>query len=213
MSELIKEVEYKGCSIKIYQDEDAQSPDEWSNEDLFIVYDHRDFTIERKGFDPREIFENTQETQSMMFDGYHVFVLNAYIHSGVSLSLARDRYPFTDQWDVSTTGYVLVKKQKGWSLRRSKSYQIAQSLVDEWNQYLSGDIYGFQSEDEDGKDIDSCWGFYGHDFEKNGLLNDHARPSIDSYLKDRMAKRTEQVKRMIKNHVPLINRVNKLANL
>jgi hypothetical protein len=34
-------------------------------------------------------------------------------------------------------------------------------MVETWNQYLSGDVYGFIIEDGEGTDVDSCWGFYG----------------------------------------------------
>lgn len=34
--------------------------------------------------------------------------------------------------------------------------------MDEWNQYLSGDVYGYVIE-HNGEHVDSCWGFYGLD--------------------------------------------------
>ena len=51
-------IDYKGYRIKIVQDDNSTSPDEWGNEDLFLVYDHRDFWVKRKGFEPRRIFEH-----------------------------------------------------------------------------------------------------------------------------------------------------------
>lgn len=47
-----------------------------------------------------------------------------------------------------------------------------------------GDVYGYRVETEDGKEVDSisgCWGFYGPDHAKSGLL-ENARAEIDAYL-------------------------------
>jgi hypothetical protein len=157
--------------IKVVQDEQPDSPDEWGNEDAFIVYDHRQFSVTRKGFDPREIFEHIERTKKYFYDGYHVFPLYAYIHSGVALSVGDHNFPDA-RWDVSMTGWVLVQKTKGWTWRRAKALEVAKAITEEWNQYLSGDVYGYKvydmgdaeadEEDEDeGTMVDSCWGYYG----------------------------------------------------
>lgn len=209
-NEHYKVIEYNGYSINIDTDDDCDSPDTWGNEDCFVVYDHRQFFVNRKGFDPREIFEQTQRTKRMFYDGCHVFTLNAYIHSGVALSLAQDQYPFTDRWDVSTTGYVIVKKEKG-SFTRKQARRLAQGLVETWNEYLSGDVYGFTIESPTGEQLDSCWGYYGD----SGIeqLTDECKYTIDGHIKERIAARAKQVKTFIKNHVPLEIREHKLESV
>jgi hypothetical protein len=42
----------------VQDDNYGNSPNDWGNEDLFLVYDHRSFYVERKGFEPRNIFEH-----------------------------------------------------------------------------------------------------------------------------------------------------------
>ena len=194
----VKTINYKGYDIDKNVDEQAEAPDQWGNEDLFLVYDHRGFTIERKGYDPTDIYEHCMETKKWFYEGYYVFPVYAYIHSGVVLSLGNDSYPFNDQWDVSMKGFILVKRMKGWSWQRNKAKEIAPYLITEWNQYLSGDIYYEANE--------SCGGFYGHDFENNGLL-EYARNAIDCYIDSQMKDRLEKLKAYIKNHVPLEKRV------
>lgn len=199
----IDTINYRGIDINIFQDEDYESPSEWDNDDCFVVYDHRNFCVERKGFDPGEIFEHTQRTKRLFYDGYYVFPLFAYIHSGVSLSLGKTRYPFTDPWDTSFKGFVLVKRQKGWSYLKDKAIKIAQSVVDEWNDCLSGNVYGYDC------GFDSCWGFYG-DYNKSGLI-EQAKSVVDYELKTRLTTRINQVKTWIKNSVPLDKRTFVLA--
>lgn len=177
MENLHSTVKYKGHTIKIYYDDDPQSPDEWGNDDVFLVYEHRDFCIKRPGFDPEEIFETFQKKN--MFEGFHIFPVYAYIHSGVALSLGRNTYPFTCPWDTSFKGFALVKRQKGY-WKREKAFEIAQSLIKEWNQCLSGEVFGYNS------DCGSCWGFYGE--EEIPRMIEEAKAEIDAFEKEKQAK-------------------------
>ena len=46
--------------------------------------------------------------------------------------------------------------------------------------YLKGEVYGFIVETNDEmEEVDSCWGFYGSDFKKNGLLDTLSREYQD----------------------------------
>ncbi|HUX02457.1 MAG TPA: hypothetical protein VMY35_15960, partial [Phycisphaerae bacterium] len=36
--------------------------------------------------------------------------------------------------------------------------------VSTYDDYLTGQVFGYVVEDEDGNDLDSCWGFYGEDY-------------------------------------------------
>jgi len=150
--------------IKIFPDESAESPNEWGDEERFLVFDHRDFYVQRDGFDPKDIFEDGEKVK-----GYHVFRCYAYIHSGVALSVGSHSFPDA-RWDVSFKGFWLIKREKGtWT--RAQALKAATDLCDTWNQYLSGDVYGYEiskvlSVDEDGnpdelEELDSVWGYYG----------------------------------------------------
>lgn len=197
-----KEFEHKGYKVSIVQDEDSESPDNWGNEDCFLVYDHRDFTVEVKGFDPEDIFNHFNESgHHKLFQGYFVFPVYAYIHSEVSLSLGRSSYPFTDPWDTSFKGFALVKRQKGWTYTREKAHKVAQSIVDEWNTYLSGEVCGYIIEDSKGKEIESVWGFYGIDY-----CEKEARELCEYSNKQSIKDHFERVKTWIRNRVPLYKR-------
>lgn len=186
-----------GYLLEIIHDRDAESPDRWGNTDAFLVYDHRQFTVRRDGFDPRNIFRHLEG-----YGDYWVFAVDAYIHSGVSLSLmGSENYP-DRRWDVSTTGCVLVLK-KYWP-DEDKAQQVAEGVIITWNTYLAGEVYGYRimkpfkqyvfTEEEleelypaadwkipktsllEGKEpqiryeeTDSCWGFFGDDWKTNGI--------------------------------------------
>jgi adenine specific DNA methylase Mod len=94
-----QDIDYKGYRIKIRQDDSCESPNDWGNEDLFLVYDHRQFYVERKGFGLRSIYEFLHTDEKELWEGhkyhnYWIFPVDAYIHSGVHISLANTKdYP------------------------------------------------------------------------------------------------------------------------
>jgi len=196
-------IDYRGHIIKIMHDENAMRPDEWAH-DSFLVYDHRNFCVEKKGFDPSEIFEHMKTSKSPLYDGHWYFPVYAYIHSGVTLSLGKSGYPFTCPWDTSFKGFCLVKRVKGWSWTREKARDIAEGTVKTWDDYCSGNIYGFECETKEGEHIDSCWGFYG-DWRNSGIL-DEAKAAIDCHIKQKRISHFKQLKTWIRNHVPLFVR-------
>jgi hypothetical protein len=69
-------------------------------------------------------------------------------------------------WDSGTVGFIYATKA---DLEKFgiEFEQVAKQLVSEietYDQYLTGDIYGYQIKGPDGQDGDSCWGFYGHEY-------------------------------------------------
>ena len=127
---------YKNYSYLIEQDNFAKNPDIYSD-DLFLVYDHRDFCVERKEFYPPEINDYLNGDTDYDFSNFWIFPVYAYIHSGVSLSLSHNG----DRWDTSMRGYVLVNKNIREDFNEELAKNYAEDLIKEWNMYLSGDVY------------------------------------------------------------------------
>ena len=186
-------INYRGVDIHIYYD-DPQSPNKWRNKEGFIVCDHRQFCVQRAYFDPTDIWEHMSKTKRMFYNGYFVFPLYAYIHSGVSLSMSRGY----DRWDTSFNGFVLIKREKRtYTLKAAE--KAAGYIVDEWNKYLSGEVYGYNSI------CGSYGGFYG----ESGLeqLIDEAKSDIDYVLAKKAKKYFDRKKVEIKNRVPYEERL------
>ena len=189
---------YRGFTIKVLRDDDYESPDEWGNDDVFLVYDDRSFSVQRNGFNPAEIWShfNDEPHKHKLYNGYYVFEVYAYIHSGVALSLGRNGWPFNCPWDTSMKGFALIKRAKG-AYKEEKARKLAEGLIKLWNDYLSGNVYGFDVVESG----DSCWGYYG-DPEDSGLLED-AKSSIDHTIQVRLKKRQEELKNQILAKVPI----------
>jgi len=164
------EIEYKGYTITIEQDDDAQSPQDCGDDGAFLVAWHRDFYVEppRKdlGSDPQRWVDYYQKT-------HWQYPIEAYIHSGVALARAGCGNFCDRRWDVSNpVGFIALSK-KEWKTRDSKrAARYVDGLIETWNQYLSGDVWGYTvtKKDEDGNDLlmpdqeESCWGMYGRDY-------------------------------------------------
>jgi hypothetical protein len=57
-----------------------------------------------------------------------------------------------------------------------------ESAIELYGQWAWGDVYGYTCEDESGEDVGhGCWGFYGSDHNKSGLL-ESAQDQIDCHL-------------------------------
>lgn len=141
---------HKGYKIEIHRDDSGidSGPQDWQDETAFIAANHRDFYVIPKWIRDIDEVQYYQDT-------HDIYPLIAYIHSGVALSLSRD-YPFNCPWDSGQVGWVVVNRSEC-----PDTYKYAQGMVEEWNQYLSGDVWGYVV--SLGTDEDSCWGFYGYE--------------------------------------------------
>lgn len=160
---------------------------------------------------------------------YVILPVYIYDHSGITISTGK----FSCQWDSGQVGFIYYDKQRNehegytpeWLEKHHKGKSIDQVIADmlraeikEYDQYLTGDVYGFEifRPDEDitlGSGGESCWGFFGYnEWKDNGLLDD-AIGYIDSDVKERLLQRDKQLhnhiaylKSMIKQHIPISKR-------
>lgn len=219
MNESLKTIEYKNCLIKIYQDDGmGESPDEWGDENVFLVGYHRDFEVKRDSIITKEQaiaistkdYTDYKNNETKWFKKeckaiekkYYLFGLEAYIHSGVVLALSREGNFPDRQWDVSQLGLILVSKKE--AKTKIKAKKMAYGLIKTWNDYLSGNIYGFMAETKDGDDIGSVWGFYG-DYDTSGII-DEAKSDIDVYVKTEADKLCRKTKNYIIHKVDISKR-------
>ena len=211
MESPIEVIKHEGLVVKIYQDTDTQGPESWGDDNGFLVHYHRDFQQEHESVlvedDLRDLYQgNVTDNTKELKRKYHIFSVSAYIHSGVHLTLGNVRFAYdSGGWDTSHVGAVFCAKSEWKTVKKAEKF--AEGLIESWNQYLSGDVYGFVVEGPDvenagsGSDIDSCWGFYGLEYAKEEGL-----AIAKHFAEERRKKKQAKVKAMIKNHVPLQKR-------
>ena len=123
------------------------------------------------------------------FEKYYISLpLYLYDHSGITMSTGS----FSCPWDSGQVGMVYVSYDKldeelydesrypltipttpetVYQTRYDHAIAILKGEVEVYDQYLCGDVWGFVLVDEDGEELDSCWGFYGDDYRTNGILD------------------------------------------
>jgi len=98
----------------------------------------------------------------------HFVMLPLFLHDHSGLTMRTSS--FNDPWDSSQVGWIYVsiddiKKEFGEVVvddaTLKKARQILDTEVCEYNQYLTGDVWGYEINDSNGDPVDSCGGFYG----------------------------------------------------
>lgn len=173
-------IQKDNCTIEISQDDDPIDPREWDNLGEMICWHNRYTLGDKNDFStPDDFYEWLKDNPAI------VLPLYLYDHSGLSISTSNAHYPFNDRWDSGQIGYIYVtyetiRKEYNWKLitksRKEKITQYLKNEVTTYNDYLTGNVYGYEVFcdicDPDHEDsIDSCWGFYGYEWDKNGLLD------------------------------------------
>ena len=177
MDNAIDVIESGMTRIEIYQDDDPYNPRESDNLGTMVCFHNRyDLGDENHGFSsPEDLIEYIKDNQPVLL------TIWAYEHGGITLkSSIYHSNPFVDPWDSGQVGVIFVtdeqiRKEYGWKYVTAKRVkQIREYLkneVETYDDYLTGAVYGYkvfcnQCEEE----LDSCWGFYGYDHRKSGLL-------------------------------------------
>ena len=137
-----------------------------------------------------EIYEDEEQLQDWINsrEDYVILPLYLYDHGGITMSTSS----YSCRWDSGQVGYIycptnkILKEYSNTNLSTlTKVKDILEDEVKTYDQYLTGDVYGYELYKKEKCDlghehlefIDSCHGFYGDDFKQNGIF-DH----IDSEL-------------------------------
>lgn len=236
-------IEYRGFTIEVHSDSDAQSPREdceaWGGT---MVCWHNRYNLgdEQRTDGPRDFMRDLacevdsateQRIDYWESDGYdlrgeahsdsmiekaietainkHVVILPLYLydHSGITMSTGA----FSCPWDSGQVGYIYmtrdqIKRDHGWMMltkgRVNKIEGYLKGEVRVYDHFLTGNVYGYQVVDLDGDHLDSCWGYFGDDYNASGLL-ESAENAIDCHIASQRKAHFQQLKRWIKSKVPV----------
>lgn len=140
--------------------------------------------------------------------------ISMYEHSGISIWLGEKSGHPDARWDCSTIGFAYVEKctaEKEGALRADEkglyngrkswqewAYAMMEIEMEVYNQYVTGEVFGYMVEDGDGYCNDSCWGFYGTD--EIPRMIEEAKAEIDRAL-EQQAKEHESNKSVLMQHI------------
>ena len=179
--EYIQECTKRNEKLQIVQDDICEDPRNWDNLTIIATLEQNHSTI--GDFQ----FKSSDELNEFVKDQEGIYSMPLYIYdlSGISLYCGNDTipYPFNDQWDAGCIGMVFTTKKRLEGMEktpRSKIIDLMKSELETYSHYLNGNVYGYRllkwsqcksCDQELDQEVDSCYGFYGYDFDKNGLYD------------------------------------------
>ena len=176
MKNIIENEKYK---LEIFDDLNPCSPREFDNLGTMVCF-HRRYNLGDETELKSSDFSSWEELESYLYkteDALTAIPVFMYDHSGLWINTTG----FSCPWDSAQVGYIYISKEKvrrEYSCKRiSKKLKkiISEMLcseVDLYNDYLSGNVYGFTLTDkENAEEIDSSYGFYGTDYIENGIFD------------------------------------------
>ena len=111
------------------------------------------------------------QCQSLLYPYLVSLPLWLYDHGGITIGCGDLVYPYDDRWDSGLVGWIVYARQaedgENWC---ENAYARMLAEVEEYDQYLQHEVYGFTLY-KNREEIDSCWGYYGGDLAKNGILD------------------------------------------
>ena len=152
----IKTYDYKGHTIEIHYDEWGESPRNWDNLGTMVTFTRRYDIGDDAGFrDADELVEYLTENK----DNLYYLPIFMYEHSGIALSTS----PFGDRWDSGQIGYIYMTKQTAHENRlcEEEAYNVLMAEVKDMDDFVRGNVYGYKVFNDEGEELDSCWGFLG----------------------------------------------------
>lgn len=169
MNEALKIVRDGDYAIAVHYDSDAESPREWDN--LGKLF------LRTRSINVCECTEDEMNSARVRIPVYK------YEHSGIILKASMNGNPFSCPWDSCHCGYIVALAddiRKEYGVKRitkkviEKVKKVLMDEVDIYSKYLEGEVYGYKTYkvapsvpdekvEEEGEEIDSCWGYYGID--------------------------------------------------
>ena len=176
MKNIIENEKYK---LEIFDDLNPCSPREFDNLGTMVCF-HRRYNLGDETELKSSDFSSWEELENYLYKEENALIaipVFMYDHSGLWINTTG----FSCPWDSGQIGYIYVSKEKvrrEYSCKRiSKKLkkmirEMLCSEVDLYNDYLSGNVYGFTlTNKENAEEIDSSCGFYGTDYIENGIFD------------------------------------------
>ena len=161
-------------NISIEQDPDPQNPrTEWDNLGTMVCFHKRYDLGDEHDYKEDDYYGWDELEEAITKEEDPAVILPIYMldHSGITVSTQ----PFSCPWDSGQVGFIFISKEKvlkeyslgGDTIPDETLETVEKCLrgeVETYDQYLTGDVWGYIIEDEDGEHVDSCWGFYGREY-------------------------------------------------
>lgn len=181
MFETVERMVYNGYTINVAQDPDPMDPrKEFDNLGTMVCF-HRRYNLGDEHDLRAEDFTGWEDMKQHLrksLGAVIILPLYLYDHGGLRMKVGSFQGMLPQghaEFDSGPVGFIYITEEKikeeGLDDRTpDKIEDLLRSEVNVYDDYLSGAVYGYQVIDADGEEIHSCWGFYGYDHNKSGLV-------------------------------------------
>ena len=156
--------------VEIIRDDDPMSPREWDNVGTLVCFHKRYKLGDEHRLSTSQFGSWAEMREYLEKEEGAIVVLPLYLidHSGISMSVA----DFGDPWDSGQVGFIYTTASvvRAMYMRKRITKNLLARVIEglkgevaTYDQYLTGDVWGYVITDDDGETVDSCFGFFGHD--------------------------------------------------
>ena len=175
MSDAIKEFVHKGLIVKIFHDEDCESPRIWENSTTMVCF-HKNYDLGDK-HDYNEPTTSWEQVKNEIIKrnkgGVIILPIYLYDHSGITISTK----PFQCKFDSGQIGFIFIAKKDARKIygplgkkQISQAYKLLEADVEIYDMYIRGEYYRFEVTDNDDNLVDSCGGYLGFENAENDAM-------------------------------------------
>jgi hypothetical protein len=160
----------KKLHLEIVNDPYPENPRDWDNLGT-MVCSHRRYTLGDEQLNYTDYTDWTDAKKGLMAKYKTDIFLPLYLydHSGITMSTR----PFTCKWDSGQVGFIYATKEAirdAFGVKRISKQTLAKAItmlineINEYNMYLSGEVYGAIILDDNNEQIDSCYGLLSREY-------------------------------------------------
>lgn len=181
----IETLKVNNLNIRIVNDEDPQDPREDDNVATFAFF-HNRYSLGDKnvGF-TAEDFSGWDEMAKHIIKTFKPVCIKPvclYDHSGITIRTSGFSDIDSMRWDWGQIGFAFVTREKALKEYGTKSNRITPAIkkqcekmldaeIETYDQYLTGQVYGYIVETDSGEQVDSCFGMFGLDYTKQEAIS------------------------------------------
>lgn len=188
-------INYKKHVIKLEQFSDAENPiKNWDGNCKYALFHKRYDVVNDTDLDTSD-YGGWDEFKEALIEKHNplaILPVYMYDHSGQTISTE----PFGGlygRFDSGQLGFVFVDSEtlNEWGFDSKEAYEEStkRTLEDDikanvqlYDDYITGNVWGFEVVDSDEDHVDSCWGFYGDSGKEEALKE--AKSVIDNQVPD-----------------------------
>ena len=172
----IKANQINGYNVEIHQDENPEDPREWDNLGMMVCF-HKRYNLGDKHNYRSQNFNGWSELKKQIIKDHNpvaIIPLYLYDHSGITINTTGFSNIDSARWDWGQIGFAFIprdeflkefEKKRVTKTLKEKANEILLSEVQTYNQYLTGEVYGYVIKDIETEEVkESCWGFFGLEY-------------------------------------------------